>query len=164
MTDEKPETESVSLFDDAAPLEAVQETPVKRGRGRPRKNPTDVPGENSTRSSTPPSPKKTPKNIEGVTNIVFSSHAFLAGLAEKPHLALDMQESAMLAKSVCDLLEYYDVKVSGKASAWAGLVYSVSIIYGPRVFTMVKEAKEKNAPANETQHNIANVVNFTPEI
>jgi len=53
-----------------------------------------------------------------------------------PLFQLRDDESAMLAGSLADVMEYYGVALTGPTSVWIGLLGAVGMVYGPRYFML----------------------------
>lgn len=95
----------------------------------------------------PPKPKAKPrKNLEAIERSIVLAHAVLAAKLTAPELMMGDDEAHMLAESFAALAEHYKIRLDGKQGAWAGVVYSVSIIYGPRAFAYFMRQKTEAAP------------------
>lgn len=91
----------------------------------------------------PPAPKDKPVDIKGLSQTVMLAHVMLAMKLERADFAINEDEAYMLTKAVADLLDYYGIKLKGKASAWSALIYAVTMIYGTRVAAIVIENMKK---------------------
>jgi hypothetical protein len=74
--------------------------------------------------------------VNGLSAILYSGHAMLAGITSTAELALDKAEADQLAKAAADVAQFYDVGVSGKTLAWINLTQCVGMIYGTRLFAI----------------------------
>lgn len=64
-------------------------------------------------------------------------------------MALDKDESKLLAKAVSDVQTFYNFETSQEIMIWTNLVGVCGMIYGPRVMVMMKRkksSKESKAP------------------
>jgi len=77
------------------------------------------------------------KRSEHFKRILLSFHAKMALATADPTLALDDSEAEELANSFVALLSYYHIKLDGKRGAQWGVLYAVSIVYGPRLFALL---------------------------
>ena len=55
----------------------------------------------------------------------------------------DEEEAGMLAESGAALLDYYKIKIDGKRGAMLALLWAVTLVYGPRIVTIVIAARNK---------------------
>jgi hypothetical protein len=74
------------------------------------------------------------------------------GLAAQfhPSLAINEEESKLLAQSVVNLLDQYDIVPDDKTTALVGLIMACAQIYGPRavmIYMDVKGVDDKNKRA-----------------
>jgi hypothetical protein len=80
---------------------------------------------------------KSKAELEKWAKSVQFAHALLAMKMENEDFALSEDEALLLTEAVIDVLEYYNIKLKGQASAWGGLAYAVGMIYGPRIASLV---------------------------
>lgn len=80
---------------------------------------------------------KDKKDIEKWSRSVMFAHAMLAMKLGRAEFQIDEEEAKLLTEAVIDLSEYYNIKLKGQAGAWAGLIYAVGMVYGPRVGAMI---------------------------
>lgn len=80
---------------------------------------------------------KNKAELEKWAKSVQFAHALLAMKMENEDFALSEDEALLLTEAVIDVLEYYNIKLKGQASAWGGLAYAVGMIYGPRIASLV---------------------------
>ena len=79
-------------------------------------------------------------------------HVGIAGVTNVPELKLDKVESDMLATSVVDVLDAFDIEVSEKALAVSGLVTACATIYGPRIVVYnIRKNRERKAGTSVTE-------------
>lgn len=144
--------------------EQQPDTPKKRRTRRVVENPesvqsipTDEP-EKTKKERKPRSPKKGVMDTDKLARQIMGGHLIAAQFLG-PEIAIDETESKMLAESVVNLAEQYDIVVSGKTAAWLGLIATAAIVYGPRVPALVAKvkakAKRKALPVPITQENAA---------
>lgn len=81
--------------------------------------------------------------IDGLTAVLLSSHALLAGLTQARELELDEKEAKQLATALNGVAVYYDTVVSAKAMAWINLTQAVGLIYGTRLFAIRQRRQEE---------------------
>jgi hypothetical protein len=68
----------------------------------------------------------------------------LAGITKTAELALDQNESKMLAQAIADVAKFYPVAVDPKTIAWINLTMVAGMVYGPRIVAIAyKPPKEK---------------------
>ena len=68
----------------------------------------------------------------------------LAIMGQAPELMLDEKEAAALAKASLNVARYYTpLEVSGLAGAWTSLLFVVLMIYGQRLFAIVRRKKRE---------------------
>jgi len=86
------------------------------------------------------------KSIDRLSGILVFVHVGIAGVTNVPELKLDKPESDMLATSVVDVLDAFDIEVSEKALAVSGLVTACATIYGPRIVVYnIRKNRERKA-------------------
>lgn len=83
--------------------------------------------------------------IDGLTAVLLSSHALLAGITQARELELDEKEAKQLATALNGVAVYYDTVVSAKAMAWINLTQAVGLIYGTRLFAIRQRRQEERA-------------------
>lgn len=125
----------------------------KRGRGRPRKS--DTGSASGTASTGKPAnagkaaPQKAKANVSGIEKILFSLHLGVAKFTKIEELALDREESKVLAEAVAEVSSHYNVEINPKTAAWLGLVTAFGTIYGPRVAAFGVRKKMERAMSND---------------
>lgn len=112
-------------------LKAAQET---RARNRATREGVDyIPGGEplkTTRSRG--ANKKTERNLKGIEQMLVAIHFMVATATGVQELAIDKEESQMLAEALATLADHYKIKLDGKTGALMGFVYALSTVYGPR--------------------------------
>jgi hypothetical protein len=105
------------------------------------------------KSDTPRGDKKTApkKNVEHIKKVLVSVHAKVALAIGEPDLAIDDEEGQMLAESGAALLEYYKIKIDGKRGAIVAFIYALTLVYGPRLFSIAMAKRQQDLPGNVTQ-------------
>ena len=126
--------------------------PAKRSRGRPA-------GSGGKRAGSSGGGQRGEKAsqtaVSGVEKILFSLHQMASQFL--PELAIEREESKMLAESLADVSAFYNQVVDPKLVAWIGLAGVVGKLYGPRVmaYKMRKMIEKKNRPKS-TAPNVPN--------
>lgn len=130
--------------------------PVRRRRGRPPKNP-DALGNKETPTGTAPKrgrPAKTDKKVYSVDEIALMGkqltgiHIMVAQIAQLPEMQISEQEGVLLAQSIINVADQYDLAIDGKTGAALQLAMTAAMIYGPRAMAIRSRAKQ--AQANNT--------------
>jgi hypothetical protein len=140
--------EIAQLGQEEAARRAWERAKAKRSKSPPGK--TAPPRKATTfadigAAQAPKAPKDKPRDIKGIASTVQFAHAMLAMKMQNQDFAISEDEAYMLTKAVDDLLVYYGVKMSGKASAWSALIYAVTMIYGPRVASLIMARNKEKA-------------------
>jgi len=92
------------------------------------------------------------KSIDRLSGILAFIHVGIAGVTNVQELKLDKVESDMLATSVVDVLDAFDIEVSEKAMAVSGLVTACATIYGPRIVVYnIRKNRERKAGTSVTE-------------
>lgn len=122
------------------------DTTGKRGRGRP---PGSGTGKRNTNSSSSRGEKASSVSIAGVEKLLHSIH--MIGATFLPELALEKEESKLLAEAVTDVGAFYNQVIDPKLIAWLGLMGVCGKLYGPRIgaFAMRKQMEKDGKPATE---------------
>ena len=133
----------------------IIEQPTKSKRGR--KSGSGNNGGNPTSTGTATSRAKSKKTLvidrAKFAKQVVGAHAFAAHLFTSQLLLIDDREGELLANSLVDVMEQYDLSINPKISAWVGLLAASAMVYGPRVIMLNKmkqaEAQQRAAAARE---------------
>lgn len=129
---ENPNVEQTNTVDDAQPA-----NPVRRGRGRPPKNPGEsgtAPKKESV-SGGASKAKKSSKQSGGVSSAqLMGIHQMLFVFTGQqfPEIQLHETEANMLAESINGVCEQYDLSIDGKTGAFLQLAGTAAMIYAPR--------------------------------
>jgi len=157
--------ESAAPTESAAP-EATS-PPIKRGRGRPPKDPiaaatpkaTPIPGDGGAAPKRGRPPKRaafTESDTDGLAQQIQGLHMIAAQMTGQPIFALSEGESKMLAASVIRMAGEYNLAMSGKTGALVQLLGVCAVIYVPKLVAIKKaraaavaaiEGLENGAPA-----------------
>lgn len=110
--------------------------PIRKRRGR-------KPGSTNAK-------KSAPLHIDGVTAILLSSHAMLAGIMH-PHMKIDENEAKTLATGISNVARHYDVGATEKTLDWCNLFMALGMVYGTRIVSinMDLQARKKAKAAKE---------------
>lgn len=135
--------------------------PVKRGRGRPRKDASAAAGPTKeTPSGTPPKrgrPPKSDKKVYSVDEIALMGkqlvglHIMVAQISGMGELAIGDQEGFLLAQSIVNVADQYDLAIDGKTGAALQLAMTAAMIYGPRALAIRARARQPNQQSTEVQ-------------
>lgn len=115
--------------------------PVKRGRGRPPKNPGAASPNKETPTGSAPRRGRPPKSDKKVYSIdeiklmgkqLTGLHIMVAQIGGLPELAISEQEGELLAQSIINVADQYDLAIDGKTGAALQLAMTAAMIYGPR--------------------------------
>lgn len=111
--------------------------PIKRGRGRPRKD-----------GSSGPRPQKSGKgniNVSGVEKLLLGIHTTLSTSFRVPEIELDATEASELAKAYAEVAAYYPAwQIPDDVAAMLNLCGVVSSVYGSRLMAYrMRRAMEK---------------------
>ncbi len=133
---------------------ATLEAPVKRKRGRPRKNP-DAP-QRVVREA-PAKPRTAAASATRVTasigelspdklkGLLQALHQVAAIATRAPEFALDDDEAASMAEAIAAVLREYNVPISSKVAALIGLGGTCALVYGPRVVLIKRRQAAERA-------------------
>lgn len=80
----------------------------------------------------------------------------MAATAIAPELALDEQESALLAQAIKNVQDFYEIEASAEVMLWVNTIGICGAIYGPRVVAMYarkKSQRKKEAKINPVEKN-----------
>jgi hypothetical protein len=83
-------------------------------------------------------------------------HLGIAGATKTPEMALDEDESKLLANATVNLLSEFDIRPDPKVEAAFGLIIAAGSVYGPRFYLINKRRAEEKA----AKKNSPNVVPF----
>ena len=149
--------------DSQAPTPEVS-PPVKRGRGRPPKNPqasngagNEIPGNAApvAKRGRPPSKLKG-LSIEAQANLakqIQGLHFIAATATGLPELQISDQEAAMLADGIAAVSREYGLSMDGKTGAALQLIAAAAIVYAPRFKAINNRARMQTAnQETETQN------------
>lgn len=113
------------------------------GAGRKRRS--DIGKRRGPRSGNSNKGSSARLEIEGVSTLLLSTHAMLAGLTRTTELQIDKAEADHLAKGIADVAAFYDTVISPKTLAWINLTQIAGIIYGPRMFLISARRQQERA-------------------
>ena len=136
--------------------------PVKRGRGRPPKNASastqkeTVTGEAPRRGRPPKSGSKKVYSADDISLMgkqLVGLHIMIAQISGMPEMAIAEQEGALLAQSIVNVADQYDLAIDGKTGAALQLAMTAAMIYGPRALAIRARARAatQNVPENGVQ-------------
>jgi hypothetical protein len=138
----------------AAPDAGIHDAPpVKRGRGRPRKNPEAEPVTARAATKKTAAKKTTAKKTYTSDDITLMGkqlcglHIMAAQMTGIPEIAIGEEESQLLAQSIVNVADQYDLAIDGKTGAALQLVLTAAMIYGPRVLAVRARAAQARAQA-----------------
>ncbi len=141
----------------------IVDAPEPKRRGRPPNFPVDA-AEPSSEVDLPESvpldterpkkrrgrPPKSERNLDGVKQLLFTTHMVLSRIASCPELAIDDAEASMFATSLATLADHYKIRLEGKSGAVVGFIYTLGIIYGPRAIAIsIRLRNERKKPNDE---------------
>lgn len=134
------------------------EPPVRRRRGRPPKNPDaalnkETPAAGAKRGPKPKAAKKvyTSSEIELMGKQLCGLHIMVAQISGMPEMAISDQESLILAQSIVNVADQYDLALDGKTGAALQLAMTAAMIYGPRALSI--RARKMQAQRNDVVAN-----------
>lgn len=175
MTDEtKPlNSESESLepqtgADESGTPETLHDaTPVRRKRGRPSNaERAAMNGAAETINSKPTGAKRGPKpkaakkaytadEIGVMGRQLVGIHVMVAQITRIPEVAISEEEGQLLAQSIVNVADQYDLALDGKTGAALQLFMTAAMIYGPRAFAVraraAKAQSENSVPVATVQ-------------
>ena len=146
-------------------MEDVVETQPKK-RGRPRKiveaapvRPIPQDAEATSEPIEKPKRGRKPKaaaapNAEKLAKQLMGAH-LIASQFVGIDLSIDKDEAQLLADATIALASEYDIRLSGKAAAWFGLLSAAALVYGPRVPAIVNKVKSARGQKRGIAHAIA---------
>ena len=112
----------------------------KRGRGRPKGSGNGT-GKSATRK------QSATQATASLERLLFSVHLMGATFLNQPVMMLEESEAKQLAAAVTAVSELYELPfLDEKSQAWIGLGFVAATIYGPRIVTLVNEAKKTKGP------------------
>jgi hypothetical protein len=140
--DEQENSNHPEVAETAAPVDTAP--PVKRGRGRPRKEdaaPRTAETVTSTGAKRGPKPKATkkaytPDDIGVMGKQLCGLHLMVAQITGLPEMCISEQESVLLAQSVVNVADEYGLSLDGKTGAALQLFLTGAMIYGPRALAV----------------------------
>lgn len=139
--------ESLELGASPTPTPQINtDQPIKRGPGRPRKNPDDNSAPPKRGPGRPPKAKAKGDNETLAKNIV-GLHMIAAMGTGLPELQISDNEGTMLANAINAVADEYGLDVGGKTGAALQLFGAMGMIYAPRAFAIMKrvEAQKREA-------------------
>lgn len=95
--------------------------------------------------------------VDTLSNTLKFIHLGIAGAVKVPELALEQSESDMLAGSIVNVMDAFDIRPDPRAEAVVGLIVAASAVYGPRVYLI----KHRRASENARPQNGGEVVDFS---
>lgn len=131
------------------------EPPVRRRRGRPPKNPDAAPAREtptSTGAKRGPKPKSDKKvytsaEIDIMGKQLVGLHIMIAQISGMPEMSISEQEAGLMAQSIVNVADQYDLAIDGKTGAALQLAMTVAMIYGPRALAI--RARKMQQQKNE---------------
>ena len=85
----------------------------------------------------PKAPKpRAKRNLEAAQMSLQMAHIAIAAKIGDDGFMLSDDEAHMLADAGANLLEYYNVKLSGKNGALLMMAQAIAVVYGPRLFKL----------------------------
>lgn len=79
-----------------------------------------------------------------------AGHKILAVFLKSPELVLTDGEAESLAERIVDIIDYYDLAISRGLMLWSHLIFTSSMIYGPRL-AMISARRKKQAGSNAVE-------------
>lgn len=95
-------------------------------------------------------PPKSERNLDGIKQLLLSTHIALASIARCPELALEESEASLFANSLSTLADHYKIKLDGKSGAMIGFLYTLGIIYGPRAIAISVRVRNERHGGNNS--------------
>lgn len=142
---ENPEIPDGENPPNAGESETITEAPVKRGRGRPRKD----------GSNTAPGPKKSKARVaqdtEELGTQIVGLHKLAALVTGLPELEISPIEGQMLAGGINAVCQEYGLSLSGKTGAMVQLIGAMGVVYMPRLVVIKKRMDAEKARADENR-------------
>ena len=68
---------------------------------------------------------------------------FAAGMLETPEVALAQSEAEQLAQAIRGVTDLYVTSIDPRVIAWGNLMMVCGMIYGPRIYTIMKKQPKK---------------------
>lgn len=137
------------------------DTAPKKRRGRPPKNPQapgteSIPsGSTAPRKSKPGKKSFSPADIQMMGKQITGLHMIVAQMTASPELVIREEEGQMLAQSVVNVCEQYDLAIDGKTGAFIQLIGVAGMVYAPRFFAFrARMAQSKQAAQNPAPGNV----------
>lgn len=137
----------------AANPEALRRAVETRARNKGLRQAVSLPGsdEGDAAPAVPRGPgrpsgsSKRDRNLQGMEQMLLAMHMMVATATGFPEMAIDAQESHILADALANLADHYKISIAGKPGAVLGLIYAAGTVYGPRAVAVFmklrKEAK-----------------------
>lgn len=128
--------------------------PVRRARGRPRKDGSTAPTKETPSGSAPRRgrpPKSGTKKVYSVDEITLLGkqlvgiHAMASMMTQIPEAAISDPEGLMMAQSIVNLADQYDLELDGKTGAAIQLLATAAMIYAPRVIAVKRRMAAEQA-------------------
>lgn len=138
----------------------IIEPEVRRGRGRPKKNPDETPKEKPSVENThkPKRRKKGPASQDEIADrarAIAAAHATLAFLTKTPEFMLNEQESFALAQANLNLENEFDIQLDGKTMAIITMIGTAFAVYRPRFPAIVNRIKEAQRKQKEEKASVS---------
>lgn len=76
---------------------------------------------------------------------------FISKTTRQPGLALDDDETTLIAKSAENVARFYDVPISPVQQAWCGLAMTVGAIYAAKISAIKLMKAAEKTPANVSE-------------
>lgn len=139
--------------DGADPSDGI---PLKRGRGRPRKDggagSSGNPAGDGGRKEGPRASGPKALDVDLFAQQLMGMHLIAAKLLRAPELIIGPDEAKNLAKAVQNLMKHYSINVSPKTVALMQLAGVAAAVYAPRAIMIAnrkgKEAQHKKQAQN----------------
>jgi hypothetical protein len=87
-------------------------------------------------------------SVEGIEKILFSVHTMCASFLHVPELALDENETKLLADAVANVAKHYAILPDPRMQAWFQLAMIAGPIYGMRFWAIRNKAQQRKAQPN----------------
>lgn len=125
--------------------------PVKRGRGRPRKDggagsSGSASGDGGRKESPRASGPKASLDVDLFAQQLVGMHMIAAKLLNAPELMIGPDEAKNLAKAIQNIMKHYSINVSPKTIAMMQFMGVAAAIYAPRAIMIA------NRKGHEAQH------------
>lgn len=123
----------------------------KRGASKAGGNP--IPGQ------------QTPLDLDGISKLLYSCHAILAGISKTPEIEFSEDESKKLGAAIVNVGRHYNLAVAEKTMDWTNLLMCAGMIYGSKLIAIkMRKASDRAArpePEAEQPRNNAPGIDLT---